>query len=414
MSKSNRIGLLLLGVALLATLMRPPIAIVGPLLGQITNTYQLDSVMIAALNSLPLLCFGLGAFLAPKLERQLGMRTLVIAISILLTLSIGVRGWTGEALFIAGTLVLSICISLANVLLPTLVRMLFPNRIALVTGLYVTVMAVSASLSALAAVPSAELFDSWQVALSLWSLPGFFAIAIWVGMRDSLAAKPAQKPVQDRATTASEAASTQVRRTSVYRQARAWLLVAFFAIQSLGFYAVLGWLAPALVAAGMSEVDAGATLALATGVGIPLGLVTSSLLHRVRSVGLLNLTASALALAGLALFAALITIGWPNLTQVQKLSLVVPATLLLSFGQAVTFPIALSLISMKAASDAQTTQLSSMAQGVGYSFAFVGSFAIGFLGTEFGFPVSFGVLSLLTLIQLWLSWMVARPGQLSA
>lgn len=421
MAASKKFGLILLAVGLLAMLLRPPIAIVGPLLGQITETYRLDAVMVSVLNSLPLLCFGLGAFLAPQLERLLGMRTLVLGLTSILTVSIASRGWAGEEIFLVGTFVLSLSISLANVLLPTLVRILFPQRVGLATGFYVTVMAVAASLSASTAVPVAQTVGSWQVALSLWALPGFFAAILWFFLRDALPARALQTLRQEALnSTSSEPNEPKVsgieysKPGSVYRQSIAWLLVAFFGIQSLGFYSVLGWLAPALVSAGMTDASAGLVLALATGLGIPLGLVTSSLLHKVKSISALNLASTATALGGMALFVLLIWIGVPSLSKSAYWLILIPAIVLLSFGQAVTFPIALALISMKAANNRQTTQLSAMAQGVGYCIAFVGSFALGYLGTVFGFGLAFGVLTLLTICQLWLAWVVAKPSTLHA
>lgn len=419
MVSSKKFGVVLLAVGLLAMLLRPPIAIVGPLLGQITETYRLDAVMVSVLNSLPLLCFGLGAFFAPRLERSMGMRSLVIGLTALLTASIASRGWVGEEMFLVGTFVLSLCISLANVLLPTLVRMLFPTRIGLVTGFYVTVMAVAASFSAATAVPLADLVGSWQVALSLWALPGFFAAILWFLLRSALPT-PVLSSVksQSQIQTSNDAHQPQQvlvansKPVSVYRQSIAWLLVAFFGIQSLGFYSVLGWLAPALVSAGMTQANAGLVLALATGLGIPLGLITSTVLHKIRSISTLNLASTATALSGMSLFVFLIWVGVPNLSIGAYWLILVAAVVLLSFGQAVTFPIALALISMKAATNGQTTQLSAMAQGVGYCFAFVGSFALGYLGTVFGFGLAFGVLALLTTCQLWLSWVVAKPNKL--
>lgn len=366
--------------------------------------------MTSTVNSIPLLCFGVGAFLAPKLERSLGMRALVFWLTFLITVSIGVRGWGGEELFLLGTLVLSISVALANVLLPTLVRILFPDRIGLATGFYVTVMAVSASVSAASAVPLAELVGSWQVALSIWATPGLLALVTWILVRSEIVSRSAKQPEED--AVARSLNRENPGGTSVYRQSTSWLMVAFFALQSLGFYAVLGWLAPALVSAGMQESSAGVVLALATGLGIPLGLITSTRLHRVRSISKLNLASSASALGGLILFAIIIQVGFPNLVHSVQSLLLATAIALLSLGQAVTFPIALALISMKASTPQQTTQLSAMTQGIGYCVAFIGSFALGYLGSEFGFGLAFGLLALLTVAQLWLSWLVARPTQL--
>ena len=392
MLKTKRFGLLLLAVGLLATLMRPPIAIVGPLLGQITESYKLDAVMVSAVNSLPLLCFGLGAFLAPRLERLLGMRALVLLLTALLTVSIGVRGWAGEELFLIGTFVLSICISLANVLLPTLVRMLFPERIGLATGFYVTVMAVAASISASTAVPFSSLVGSWQVALSVWSLPGFFALLLWILLRNELATR--QTDTKTLSLSSIEEPPIQGTQTSVYRQPRAWLLVAFFGIQSLGFYALLAWLPSLLIDGGATATEAGGVLGVTTIAGVPFGMLLGSNLKRFKSLS-----------APAAIASGLTTVGMILLLTPFSLA----AGIVIGLGQASTFPISLNLISTRATTVAQTTELSTLSQGYGYLAAALGTFVFGWLRDISGnwiLPII--LLVLLSALQLYSGLIAGR------
>jgi CP family cyanate transporter-like MFS transporter len=57
------------GVLAVALMLRPSIAGVGPIIDDIRDGLALPSTAVSALTALPVLCFGLGAWLGPRLPR---------------------------------------------------------------------------------------------------------------------------------------------------------------------------------------------------------------------------------------------------------------------------------------------------------------------------------------------------------
>ncbi|MHB1836177.1 MAG: cyanate transporter, partial [Solirubrobacteraceae bacterium] len=73
------------GVVLVAINLRPAAASIGPVLSRIESGEHLSSTWAGALATLPVLCFGLLAPLAPVLARRVGLRrTIAGALLVLL------------------------------------------------------------------------------------------------------------------------------------------------------------------------------------------------------------------------------------------------------------------------------------------------------------------------------------------
>ena len=90
----------------------------------------------------------------------------------------------------------------ANVLLPTIVRIQFPNRVALVTGAYTTLLAISASLAAAVAVPSSFWLGGWNPALAIWIVPTVLAVLLWLPQikgQEAHVAQPAHAAAEEKA-----------------------------------------------------------------------------------------------------------------------------------------------------------------------------------------------------------------------
>jgi CP family cyanate transporter-like MFS transporter len=121
-----------------------------------------------------------------------------------------------------------------------------------------------------------------------------------------------------------------------------------------------------LIDAGESPVNAGALLGLTTFVGVPTGLLLSSLFSKFRNLGPLGFGLSMLSASGF----ILVAVGR---------EFTVLGCVLIGLGTSATFPLSLTLISIKASTKAQTTTLSAVAQGYGYLLAAVGTFLFGFL-----------------------------------
>ncbi len=403
MLRASRLSVLVASALFFITLvLRPPVASIGPLLSEIVADLQLTSLMSGLLASAPVLCFGVGAFASPWLVRRLGVDRGMFAVLVVILVSVSLRLTLGYPGLLLGTIAAGLSIAIANVLLPTVVRERFPNHVALVTGMYTTVLAVSASFAASVAVPSSEAFGGWKAALAVWILPALISVALWAPI--AKAAKSPEKVLQVHSVSDAKI---------VNRSLLAWAIVGFFGIQSLGFYAILAWLPSMLIDVGVSAADAGATLGLATAVGIPSAFALSTVIRRFKTLAWWSFGASLVTFLGFATL--LLVIASAENGQPVSSTLLIIACVLTGLGQATTFPLSLTLIGTRAGSQTQTTQLSSMSQGWGYLLAAAGTFMVGLLSdlTQ-SWALSVGLLAALTLFQVGFGLYAGRPGQIKA
>ncbi|HYB27026.1 MAG TPA: MFS transporter [Solirubrobacteraceae bacterium] len=346
--------LLAVAMILLAANLRPAAAAVGPLLGRIQADTGLSSFGAGALTTLPVLCFGALAPLAPALARRLGeRRTVAVALAVLL-LGLLVRLVPGLGFLFLGTALAGAAIAVGNVLLPVLVRGNFPHRVGLLTGLYTTSLVGFAALAAGISVPVANAFGGgWRPGLAVWALPAAVAFVVWAPQlrRGRRAAVPAGNRMAGARTLLGDRV--------------AWAVTLFFAVQSAGFYATLAWLPSVFHSHGMSTTKSGLLLSLSLVVGLIPALTLPSLAARAYDQR-----------AFVVVVISCIALGWLGVilapTSVPYLWVV-----LLGLGQNAAFPLALTLIVLRGGSVTNTAALSTLVQTVGYLVAAMGPLAIG-------------------------------------
>jgi CP family cyanate transporter-like MFS transporter len=349
----------------ISLVLRPPLAAIGPLLQEITEGLNLDASQQSLLTSIPVFCFGIGAFLSPLLMRRFGLDTSMLLVLSLVLIALLARALFGFELLLLGTVFVGLAIAIANVLLPTLVRVDFADRASLMTSVYTTILAISASGMAATAVLLSHSLGGWRWVLLLTAIPAAFAILFWL---------PRFRAGQSHLRVTAE--STKGESKAVYRSPIAWAILGFFGIQSLGFYVLLGWLPTILIDSGASAASAGGFLGLATAVGIPSGFALAPLISRLKSLSVLIAISSSLTALGYLILGILLvtetasTSGWMFVVCV-----------LISVGQTATFPMSLSLIATRANSQEQTTALSAFSQGWGYLISGLGTFAFGAIGS---------------------------------
>lgn len=178
---NNRSWLLVLSILLVAIIMRAPITAVGPIVDQISSSMGLSGGMTGLLTTLPLLAFAFVSPFAPKIAARLGMEFSLFAASILLTAAIIVRSLPSVYALFLGTALLGTAIAVANVLLPSLVKRDYPNKVGLMTGVYTVSMNLGAAIGSGISVPLTEGFGfSWQVTLAATSLVALIAAIVWL------------------------------------------------------------------------------------------------------------------------------------------------------------------------------------------------------------------------------------------
>jgi MFS transporter, CP family, cyanate transporter len=150
------------------------------------------------------------------------------------------------------------------------------------------------------------------------------------------------------------------------------MVTLFFGLQSLSFYAVLGWLPSLYRSHGYSAAAAGGLLSLSSLVQIPTALVLSALASRMRRQQTLILLA--VMLTGAGLLAILVA---PTAAAVLWV-------VILGLGQGAAFALALTLLVLRTRSHAATAPLSAMAQSLGYLIAGLGPLAVGALHAATG------------------------------
>jgi CP family cyanate transporter-like MFS transporter len=381
----------LLSLVFISLAIRPPVASIGPLVEELIRTEFLTLFQVSLMTSLPIVCFGLGAFLSPALVKRFTLNKAMMYVLIVLSVAMATRLIGGFPALMTSTIIIGLAIAIANVLIPTIVREQFPDRIELITGVYVTLLAISASFAAAIAVPSSDLLGGWRGALAVWIIPAVLAIVFWVPLFRS---KSVGK-ITSVATHAEE-------RKAVVRSSLTWGIVFFFGLQSGGFYSILNWLPSLLIDRGMPALDAGSLLGLTTFVGVPSGFLASLLFRKFKSLSLIAVVMTSLTLAGLLMI-------W--LTP----DLLILACVITGFGFAATFPLSLTLIGSRASTSTQTTQLSALAQGWGYLISAAGTFGFGFLREVTGtWDASLVLISVLTFIQLFAGAVAGRDKRIPA
>ncbi len=352
-------AVLLAGVVLVAINLRPAAASIGPLIGRIERDTGLSSFGASALTTLPVLCFGVLAPLAPVLAKRFGVRSSVAGAMVVLVAGIAMRLLPGIAFLFIGTALAGSAIATGNVLVPVLVRRDFSGRTATVMALYSTALIGFAALAAGVTVPIADaLGGGWKGGLGIWAIPAAVAALVWA---------PWLWRREGNAAPAGGAAAERERipATALLRRPLAWQVTGFFALQAGGFYATLAWLPSIFESHGASQAHAGFLLSLTLIVGLIAALTVPGLAGRTADQRALMIGCCALTVAGL------------TGVLLAPMSAPVLWSVLLGLGQNAAFPLALMLIVMRAGDVFYTQALSTMTQSVGYGLAAFAPLAVG-------------------------------------
>jgi CP family cyanate transporter-like MFS transporter len=359
-------ALVIAGVVLVAINLRPAAASIGPLINRIEADTGLRSGWASALTTLPVLCFGLLAPLAPVFAKRFGVRSSIAGAMVALLAGIAMRLLPGVAFLFLGTALAGSAIATGNVLLPVLVRRDFHGRTATVMAFYSTALIGFAALAAGVTVPLADaLGGGWKGGLGIWAVPaavGALAWSPWLLRRDRGATAPAVRHVT---APAPRDATARVPVSSLLRRPLAWQVTLFFALQSGGFYATLAWLPSIYESHGASQAHAGLLLSLTMVVGLVTAVTVPGLAGRFADQRALMIACCVLTAAGL-VGVLLAPMSAPYLW-----------TVLLGLGQNAAFPLALMLIVGRAGDVPHTEALSTMTQSIGYALGAFAPLAVG-------------------------------------
>lgn len=335
-----------------AFLLRSLITAVPPAIGTIRAELGLSETVAGLTVGLPVICFGVFAFVAPVLIRRLGLVSTMSVALVVLTIGALVRPIGSVGWLLGGTVAVGIGIAIGNVLIPVAVRRIRPNAVPRYMGYYTVVLSSGATLGSLLTGPLLAAGVSWQVVLFGWAAVAAALTAVWLASGSG--------------GVGPEVVSTTPGRSMApaFRLRRTWLITGFMGLQSLVFYACTTWLPTQLTSVGFSVAAASIGLAVFNAAGIITSFFGPRLVsgHRGRAVWAVQ----ALGYSGSLLL--VLGGGWVSWLGV----------LLTGFLQGSVFALALMFIAQTP--DARLVgAVSAVAQGLGYLIASLGPSGIGAL-----------------------------------
>lgn len=294
----------LLGIVLVAFTLRQAVAAMSPILGDIRLDIPISNIGVGLLGTLPPILLAVSGFIAPRVARGIGLDGGIVLALLLMILGHLVRAFApGFAVLLIGSVVALAGTGIGNVLLPPIVRRYFPDRVALLTALYVCIVGVSTAVPAALAAPVAEQFG-WRFSLGIWSLTALVALVPWlvIILRER------------RIDAAAVESRPPALVTRLWRSRVAVSITVLFSTSTICTYAAFAWL-PEILGdiAGSTPAEAGVLLAVTGLISVPWALIAPLLVARLRNVGWLIAAGSAsfvLGYLGLLLAPATLTLLW--------------------------------------------------------------------------------------------------------
>ena len=363
--------LALIGIVIVAFNLRTLPGSLSPLFSLIQQEFSVPTLAIGIIGAIPPACFAVASLVTPRIGRRIGIEWgLIVSLTFSLVgqlIRVLSHDWVGLAV---GTSVALFGIGMGNVLLPPTIKKYFPDRISLVTAIYVSAMTLSAALPPFVAVPLGNAVG-WRWELVTWAVVTCIAFLPWL----------AQLRKERHETGGADHLGKHNRvRLNLWRSPTAVAIALTLAVSSLNGYIVNAWLPTAMVGiAGASPATAGLYLALFAIVGFPMALIVPALARRVPRTDIFVYVSAAFHVSGylgLLFVPHIVTWLW---------------IVLVGLGGLI-FPLTLTLMNLRTKSTSASLQVSGFSQMGAYTAALFGPLVVGVLHEVTGEWTAFLVL----------------------
>jgi CP family cyanate transporter-like MFS transporter len=371
---------------LLAANLRPALTGVGPVLGEIRSSLGLSGTAAGVLGALPVLIFAGFSPLARRAEAFGIERTLGGCLA-LMAAGIALRSQGSVAALFGGTVILSLGIAVANVLIPGLIKRDYPHRIEGMTTAYLMAMSLTGAVaSGIAAPLSARLPGGWQSSLAVWAVFAALSLLCWL-------------PEVRKAAAPAEEEKPNSGTKPLLRSPLAWQIAVFMGLHSLFYYVLIAWIPAYLDDQGVPPAESGLCLTLFQLLSFAVGFAAPRLLRRARDHRPLAVVPSTV--TALCVFGLIAAPRWAGLWLAIS-----------GCSVGITFILAFALIGMRTADHRQAAALSAMAQSVGYLIAATGPIMFGRLhDLTAGWMVPMAGFLAVTVAQVAMGLGAGRPGK---
>lgn len=381
--------LLLIGVILVSTNLRGPFTSVGSLIPMIRDDLGINNALAGSITTLPLLAFALISPFAPKIANRIGMEWTIALSLVLLIAGVVIRSLGAIIFLFTGTFFIGLAIAIGNVLIPGIIKMNYPLKIGLMTGIYAIFMNVFGALGSGISVPLASVGTfGWRGALGVWAILAVLSLLIWLPQLNS------QRHRQVNVETGA--------KNNLWRSPLAWKITLFMGSQSLIFYTLITWLPDILYANGYNPNSAGWMLFLMQFAIIPFTFIIPVIAEKMRNQVILSLVTGLLFIIGLG-----------GLLQ-GNLMLTPLWVILLGIAGGSAFSLSMMFFTLRTKDGKEAAELSGMAQSFGYLLAAVGPVLVGSLhDVSAGWTIPLSLLIFISVILLIVGMLSGKERQIT-
>jgi CP family cyanate transporter-like MFS transporter len=226
------------------------------LIERIANELSLSRGLMALTTALPVLCMGLLAPLAPRFAVRFGLERTIAGCMALIGAALVVRLASHNAVvLIASAVFVGAGIAIAGPLLSGFIKRHFVGKVGRVVAWYSLCMTIGGAGGAVLTGPLVQgLGDRWHWGLAIWAVPALAALLLWVG-------------VPNKHETAADVGTDGGGLP--WREARAWIITGFFAIQAGLFYTLTTWLTARYHEVGFSDLYSNVLFSSFMLIGLP-------------------------------------------------------------------------------------------------------------------------------------------------
>ena len=343
-----------LGIVLIGTVLRSPFTALPTILRDIAQGLGVEVSSLGILTSLPLLMFALFSAFASRLAQKIGLEHLFTYCLLLLTIGSVIRIFNLPLLYL-GTLIVGASIAIFNVLLPSMIQANQPQKISLLTTLYVTAMGISTAIASFLSVPITQA-SSWKGLILVLSFLCLVTLLVWLP--------------NHRHNHYLEGQQEKKSKENTLKSKSVWAIIVFGGLQSLLFYTSMTWLPTMAISAGLSNSDAALLASIFSLISIPFSMTIPSLTTHL-SDGHRQIMLAIISIAGMIGISMLL---YPSNNFLYWLA----AHLLIGTACSALFPYLMVCFSLKTSSPEKTAQLSGLAQTGGYILAAFGPTLFGY------------------------------------
>ena len=133
------------GIIVVGMVLRLPFTSIPPILGNIARSLHVPVSSLGILTTIPLLAFAIFSVLAPKVAQKLGLERAFTLMLGLLIIGSFIRILNTPLLYI-GTACIGVAIAHMNVLLPSVIRTYFPQKVGFMTSIFTFSMMLATAI----------------------------------------------------------------------------------------------------------------------------------------------------------------------------------------------------------------------------------------------------------------------------